>query len=336
MRSKLMSLALATSLLSPSIALAHSPLDPPEVAANVDAATKLAAKDLAASLFFCEANPTAKVTKTLKEGLPNWFEPTRIFDNLSYIGNHFVGVFVLETDDGLILFDSGTSTEEAEQHIAPGLAKLGLDPKNIKFIVVTHGHWDHFGGAVWFQDHYKTPVGLSEVDWQMIERQSGTPVLQGHAIPHRDHVINDGEVLKVGSTSVKLYITPGHTPGTVSAIFTTKQGGKPRVVSLLGSTAFPSTIEPTDITGGLAKYRQSIERFSKLSKDAGAEILLNTHLFAFGGDQKLEQVQATGKGDSFVIGASGVARFYGLLDHCMQASEARIRAGLSKTSRVGE
>jgi len=335
MRKKALPLLLAATLLA-TPAFAHDPLEPPEVGKNVDAATRLAANDLAAALFFCEANPTAKVSKTLREGLHDWFEPTRIFDNLSYIGNHFVGVFVLETDDGLILFDSGTSLEEAEQHIAPGLAKLGLDPGNIKFIVVTHGHWDHFGGALWFQDHYKTPVGLSQVDWEMIERQDGTPVLQGHPIPRRDQVITDGQVLKVGSTSVKLYITPGHTPGTVSAIFTARQGGKPRVVSLLGSTAFPSTIEPTDITGGLAKYRQSIARFSKLSKDAGAEVLLNTHLFAFGGDARLTQVQKTGKGDPFVIGPDGVARFYGLLDHCMQASEARIRAGLGAPSRVGQ
>jgi metallo-beta-lactamase class B len=329
-------LLVAAALLSPLPALAHGPLDPPEVAANVDAATRLAAKDLAAALFFCEANPTAKVTKTLKEGLPNWYEPTRIFDNLSYIGNHFVGVFVLETDAGLVMFDSGTSAEEAEQHIAPGLAKLGLDPKNIKFIVVTHGHWDHFGGALWFQDHYKTPVGLSRIDWEMIERQEGTPALQGHAIPRRDRVLTDGQVLKIGSSAIKLYITPGHTPGTVSAIFTAKSGGKEHVVSLLGSTAFPGTIEPTDITGGLAKYRQSIARFRKISSDAKADVLLNTHLFAFGGDAKLEQVQATGKPDSFLIGLSGVARFYGLLDHCMQASEARIRAGHAGPSRVGQ
>lgn len=336
MRSKLIPLLLATAAIFAGPVIAHTPGEPPEIAANVDEATRLAAKDLAAALFFCEANPTAKVSKTLKEGINVWFEPTRIFGNLSYIGNRFVGVFVLETDDGQILFDSGTSLDEAENHIAPGLKKLGLDPGNIKYIVVTHGHWDHFGGALWFQQHYKTPVGLSRVDWEMIERQEGTPVLAGHPIPKRDQLITDGQKLKVGSTEVALYITPGHTPGTVSAIFNVRDRGKLRVVSLLGSTAFPSTIEPTDINGGLARYRESIRRFRALSKEAGAEVLLNTHLFAFGGDARLEQVQASGKSDPFVIGADGVGRFYGLLDHCMQAAEARIRAGLGAPSRVGQ
>lgn len=320
-----------------SAAQAHSPFEPPAVQANVDAATRLARQDLAASLFFCEANPTAKVTKMLKEGINDWFEPTRIFDNLSYVGNHFVGVFVLETDDGLILFDSGTSLDDAEKHIAPGLVKLGLDPKAIKYIVVTHGHWDHFGGARWFQDHYQTPVGLSAIDWKMIKDiPQGSREIDGHPLPHPDQVITDGQILKVGSTVVKLYITPGHTPGTVSAIFTAKQGGKNHVISLLGSTAFPSTIEPTDRTGGLAKYRTSIARFSAISRKAGADGLLNTHLFAFGGDQKLEQTQASHSGNAFLIGADGVARFYGVLDHCMQASEARILAGQPAPSKVGE
>ncbi|MET0241373.1 MAG: MBL fold metallo-hydrolase [Sphingobium sp.] len=336
MHIKSLRLLLATSLAIAGPVAAHDPHEPPEVGANVDAATRLAAKDLAAALFFCEANPTAKVTKTLREGIDVWFEPTRIFDNLSYIGNRFVGVFALETSDGIILFDSGTSTEEAEKHIAPGLAKLGLDAKNIKYIVVTHGHWDHFGGALWFQDHYKTPVGLSQIDWEMIERQEGTPALAGHPIPRRDQLITDGQKLKVGNSIVDLYVTPGHTPGTVSAIFTVFYKGKPVPVSLLGSTAFPSTIEPTDINGGLARYRESIKRFRALSAKAKTTVLLNTHLFAFGGDAKLEQVQATKKGDPFVIGTNGVDRFYGLLDHCMQAAEARIRAGLAGPRKVGE
>lgn len=321
------SLLLAIALAGLSVpSAAHSPLDPPNVAANVDAATRLARKDLATSLFFCEANPRAKVFASL-ERIKEWIPPTRIFDNLSYIGNQFVGVFVLETDGGLLLFDSGTSSEEAEQHIAPGLKTLGLDAKDIKYIAVTHGHWDHFGGALWFQQTYKTPVGLSQVDWEMIERQEGTPVLAGRPIPKRDQVITDGQVLQVGSTKVTLYVTPGHTPGTVSAIFTAKQGGKSHVVSLLGSTALPDTVEPTDITGGLAKYRSSVQRFEGLSRKAGAEVLLNTHLFAFGGVEKLDQARASGKGDSFLIGPEAVSRFYGLLDHCMQAAEGRIRAG---------
>jgi metallo-beta-lactamase class B len=322
---KLPLFASALLAVSASALYAHSPLDPPAVQANVDEATRLARNDLAASLFFCEANPRAKVYAQMQRS-NEWFPPTRIFDDLSYIGSHFVGVFVLQTDAGLILFDSGMSSDEAENHIAPGLKELGLDPKDIKYIAVTHGHSDHFGGALWFQQHYGTPVGLSAVDWDMIERQKETHAKAGRPIPHRDQIITDGQILQVGSTKVNLYITPGHTPGTVSAIFKVKQDGKPHVISLLGSTAFPDTIEPTDITGGLTKYRKSIQRFSALSRDAGADGVLNTHLFAFGGEERLDQARALGKGTSFLIGADGIARWYGLLDHCMQASIARILA----------
>lgn len=319
----------ALALLSGAVPVAaHNPLEPPEVAGHVDAATRLAQKDLAESLFFCEADPWGKVRRQLKR-IDEWFPPTRIFDNLSYIGNQFVGVYALETDDGLILFDSGTSLEEAEHHIAPGLRALGLDAKNIRYIVVTHGHWDHFGGALWFQQTYGTPVGLSATDWKMIEAQEGTAVLNGRPIPKHDREITDGQVLTYGKTSVSLYITPGHTPGTVSAIFPVSQGGKRHVASLLGSTALPDTIEPTAITGGLERYRDSIDRFAKLSRAAGADILLNTHLFAFGGADRLARAHAAKnpgtRGTSFVIGPRRVGAFYGLMDQCMQAAEARIR-----------
>lgn len=309
-------------------ASAHSPLDPPEVQGHVDAATRLAARDLAQSLFFCEADPRAVVFRQLKR-IDEWFAPTRIFDNLSFIGNQFVGVYVLQTSDGLILFDSGTSMEEAEHHIAPGLRALGLNAKDIRTIVVTHGHWDHFGGALWFQQTYGTPVGLSANDWKLIEAQAGTPVLNGRPIPRHDRDITDGQVLTIGKTRVSLYITPGHTPGTVSAIFPVRQGGRRHVVSLLGSTALPDAVEPTAITGGLERYRDSVDRFARLSRAAGADILLNTHLFAFGGAERLAAAQrapsAAVRGSRFVIGPRRVAAFYGLMDQCMQAAEVRIR-----------
>jgi len=317
----------ATALAVGFSAWAHSPLEAPAGSDQVSAAERLARKDLAAALFFCEANPTAKVGAMLKQGLTTWIEPTRIFDNLSYIGNQFVGVFVLETSDGLILFDSGTSLDEAENHIAPGLAKLGFDPKAIKYIVVTHGHWDHFGGALWFQEHYKTPVGLSAIDWDMIARlPKDSPEIAGHPLPHRDQIITDGQVLQVGDTKVTLYITPGHTPGTVSAIVPVKNKGEPHVISLLGSTAFPGTIEPTDRTSGLEIYRASINRFNRLSQEAGADGILNTHLFSFGGLERLDAARASGDGKPFLIGGEAVDRYYGLLDHCMLAAEERITA----------
>jgi metallo-beta-lactamase class B len=237
-------------------------------------------------------------------------------------------VFVIKTSKGLILFDSLTSADEAEQHLVPGLKDLGLDPRTIRYVIVTHGHWDHFGGAAWLQKTYGARVGLSAADWEMIEHQPvDSPGMGGHAIPTRDLVIRDAQKLSLGDTTITLYVTPGHTPGAVSAIIPAREAGHTYPLSLLGSVALPPTLEPTPTTGGLLKYDQSIKRFGQVSKDAGAVAYFNTHIFADGGSARLAAARARKAGDPnpFLIGSKAVARYYGLFDECLQAAIARQR-----------
>ena len=83
-------------------------------------------------------------------------EPLKVFDNLYYVGFEQVGTWTLDTGAGLILFDTLNNPQEAETVLVPGLKQLGLDPANIKYIVLSHGHADHYGGAPYFQEHYNT------------------------------------------------------------------------------------------------------------------------------------------------------------------------------------
>jgi metallo-beta-lactamase class B len=300
--------------------------DSPEVLAHVAKAEALAGDDFKTPLFLCRADSGSVVRHAIETGSSQWLPPTRLFDNLFYIGNTFVGVLVVKTSDGLILFDSTTSAEDARIHLAPDLAALGLDPKTIRYVIVTHGHWDHFGGAAWLQATYGAHVGLSEADWDMIETTPATkPGIGGHALPRRDLVIQDGQTLSLGDTTIRLYLTPGHTPGAVSAILPAREGGKTYPLSLLGSVAFPPSLEPTPTTGGLLAYDRSVRRFGEISRAAGAEAIFNTHVFADGGLEKLKLAheRAAGGPNPFLIGPEATGRYYGLLDECLQAAIAR-------------
>src|SRR5215467_3664934 len=84
-------------------------------------------------------------------------EPFKLFDNLYYVGNDNTSAYLLTTSDGLILIDAlyGNYTQEIPQSIR----KLGFDPQKIKYILCTHGHFDHYEGADWLQKLTHAHIG---------------------------------------------------------------------------------------------------------------------------------------------------------------------------------
>ncbi|HSY23357.1 MAG TPA: MBL fold metallo-hydrolase [Polyangiaceae bacterium] len=313
-----------------------APAEPVAAAEHVRAATALARDDLKTPLFLCRADSVNVVRRALQDGAGRWVEPTRIFDNLYYVGNEFVGVVVLQTSAGLILFDSSSSETEATQHLLPGLVKLGLKPSDVKYVIVTHGHWDHFGGAAYLQRELGARIALSAADWDLIAKTPATaPEIGAHPIPRRDIVVTDGQRITLGDTAIALYLTPGHTPGTVSAIVPVSEGGRRYALSLYGSVAFPPSLEPTDRVGGLRLYDASVQRFAEVSRAAGATGILNTHVFADGGLNRLALVRArqSGQPNPFLIGADATSRYYGILHECLLAAEARPQVATDWTTR---
>lgn len=322
-------LALLTTVVSAAVLSAPAfaadmatPPDGPAVTEHIDKAKKLAGSDLQVPLFLCRADSGMIVRDAIENDSSKWMEPTKLFDNIFWMGNRFVGVLAIKTSDGVILYDSGSSTDEIQNHILPGLEKVGIDPKTIKYSIISHGHYDHFGGAAYLQKTYGIKIGLSAADWDLV---AATPLTGGREAPKRDMVVTDGEVLTLGDTKITFYVTPGHTPGAVSAILTGKEKGKSYTLSLLGSVAFPPNLDPTPQNGGLLLYDKSVQRFADISKKAGAVGILNTHAFADGGLQRIEATAAR-KGDvpnPMVIGADAVNRYYGLFDECLKAAIAR-------------
>src|SRR5947209_4249086 len=80
-------------------------------------------------------------------------EPVKVFDNLYFVGMTEYSSWAVNTSDGIIVVDA-IFDYSVEDEIAKGLPKLGLDPKKIKYLIVSHGHIDHAGGAKYLQDHF--------------------------------------------------------------------------------------------------------------------------------------------------------------------------------------
>ena len=142
-------------------------------------------------------------------------EPFQVFDNLYYIGARWVAAWLLVSDQGLIVFDSlyGDLTDIA----IDGIRKLGFDPNDIRYLIVSHAHYDHIGGARRFQDEFNPVVMMTEEDWQMTNEPA---VYRDYPTPIRHLSVITGGVINLGRTRVTFMQTPGHTPGVLSSFFT--------------------------------------------------------------------------------------------------------------------
>lgn len=262
--------------------------------------------------------------------------PFKAFDQLYYFGMNTVGSWALNTSDGIILFDTLNNTEEAQRIIEGGMKTMGLDPTRIKYIVIMHGHADHFGGAKYLQDKYHPRVLMGAADWDMVARPP-RPNGRGQTIlpPTRDMDVTDSQKLTLGGQTVTLYLTPGHTPATISAIIPVTDEGRPHVLAFWGGTGFPGPLDPTPTAGGLKVYQQQLFRYAKIGIDAKVDGLIANHAVADGTPQKALVMRSRKKGDPnpYIFGQSTFIRVMGSFISAVHAAVVTREQATPRTSR---
>ncbi len=257
----------AAAALTACATRAPAPTTQATVDAHVAKATAIAGDDLKGLMPVCNPQPAVRPSgPAIEQLLQRWIsapppEPGQAFDNLYYVGSGAVSAWVLKSSAGLILIDAMNNALEASALIEGGMRKLGLDPAQIKYIVVTHGHGDHYGGAAMLAEKYKARVVASAIDWQMMESGLEFDSPQWSRPPKRDIAVNDGDTLKLGDTTLTLYVTPGHTLGTLSPVIELKSGGRTHRAMLWGGTGFNFPHVPERFTA----YSDSALRFANSS-----------------------------------------------------------------------
>jgi metallo-beta-lactamase class B len=267
----------------------------------------------------------ARFPLTIRDGAPGpapardtWYtEPARVFDNLCFVGSKIHNSWALTTSEGIIILDT-IFTYNSEEEIVGGLKKLGLDPSTIRYVIITHAHGDHVGGAKLLQDRFHARVVMGGPDWDSIEKSvNGYP----EGKPRRDIVADDGQKITLGDTSVTLVTTPGHTPGTLSMIFTVKDGGKPLTVAYSGGTAFnfPSTGPNFDI------YVRSQAKMAAAAAAANATVFLSNHSEFDNAVAKIKMLAARKPGEPhpFELGKEAIARYFTVTGECAEAAKLR-------------
>ncbi len=240
-----------------------------EAQQHIAAAMALAGSDLIneAEALCSPAGPRRAALVRQAAGLPPVedyvLEPTRVFENLYYIGFNDVGAWAIETSEGLILIDTLNSPDEARDVLVPGLEKMGLDPAEIEYIVIGHGHNDHVGGASYLQQTYGARILISGPDWDLaLSGERGD-----RPRPTRDMVVTDGQELTLGDTTVTLALTPGHTAGTLAMLVPVTHRGRTHTAVIFSGTQMPNQ-----------ESRAIFEHvFDDFARPLGAETALGAH-----------------------------------------------------------
>jgi metallo-beta-lactamase class B len=260
-----------------------------------------------------------------------WYaEPAKVFDNLYFVGGKLHSAWALTTRQGIILIDT-IYPYNSEELIIGGMRKLGLDPKNIKYVLISHAHSDHIGGAEMLQTRYGSRVVMGGPDWDLVEKY---PNRYKTMAPKRDIVANDGMKITLGDTAVTIWLTPGHTPGTLSYTFTVLDRGRPVKVAYSGGTAF-NFVNNTPDPGikNFQTYIDSQKHVAAKAASTGATVLLSNHSEFDNAYNKNRMLAGRGNGPHpYELGADWVQRYFQVMQGCARAAQLRLEQKAVETA----
>jgi metallo-beta-lactamase class B len=253
-----------------------------------------------------------------------WYaSPYKVFDNFYWLGTRQHSSWALTTSGGIIVIDTNFSWA-IEPEIVEGFTKLGLNPRDIKYVIISHAHGDHDQGAALLQSRYGAKVVMGAVDWDATLQR---PATAAGGVPKRDISVGlDGMKLTLGETTVDIVATPGHTPGTLSYVFPVHDQAKTVMVAYSGGTltgAFGTNGSKWD------EYIASQKKIAKTAADAGASVILSNHSEYDGAYTKARLVTAkreAGEVHPFIVGTEGVQRYFTVMAECATASKLRLGA----------
>ena len=239
----------------------------------------------------------------------NWYaEGGQVFDNLYMLTTKVNSAWAVKTSAGIILVDT-LFGYAAQDEIVDGMKNLGLDPADIKYIIVSHAHGDHDGSVKFLQDNYNPRVIMGAKDWELAAREANPP--------RHDIEATDGQKLTLGDTTVTIYITPGHTAGTLSVFIPVKDHGQPHTAMEWGGTALGAATSKEMLNS----YISNAKRFKDLSGGFGADVIIGNHTEYNDALNRLERTKTLkpGEPNPWVVGKAEVDRYLTVVQECAES-----------------
>ena len=155
------------------------------------------------------------------------FPPVNMFGNLYFVGTKPASTHVVDTGEGLIVFDTGY--QHSLYVVIDNMYRMGLKLADVKYIFLTHGHIDHLGGAKALRDLTGAKIALGAEDREYANGQLDLSYAKELGMVFKetfepDILLHDGDEITLGKTTVRAVATPGHTPGAMSFFFDVTDG----------------------------------------------------------------------------------------------------------------
>jgi metallo-beta-lactamase class B len=218
--------------------------------------------------------------------------PFKVFGNTYFVGTQGLSAVVIDTGDGLILID--VALPQSAPLIDANLRRLGLDTKAIKYIAVSHGHFDHIGGVRSMQRYTGATVLASPSTAQALRlghpvpgdpQFSTAPDQSFPAVTDNVRALEHRATVRLGNTVLTAQHTPGHTPGATTWTWQSCEGARCLNMVYVDSLTAVSndTFRYTDVPGLVDRYRATMETVAALPCD----VVISTHPSATGLDEKV-------------------------------------------------
>ncbi|HZR03000.1 MAG TPA: MBL fold metallo-hydrolase [Burkholderiales bacterium] len=290
-----------------------------ETQTHLDAATRnaLGDPDLMGHYryYFCSYTDNPSFVNEVRSWVNIRLPLTQITDDVWFIGSKYVGQYFLKGSSSFGMIDTVNSSQEAQQYTLPALQSLGLSPSfPLDGIYLTHGHFDHDGGAQFLRalSNPRIYLGSGDATLGAPNGKSYNPILI-------DSTNLNPQPITIGGRTLTLLPTPGHTPGTTAAIVPVRDNGRAVNLLVIGGSNIPGDIATS------RQYLNSVERIYAFAKTMGAEGGMHPHPFFEG---QLDNVLAQGlsKPSQFVVGSDKLLRGLAVWRECSTAFATNVDA----------
>lgn len=275
---------------------------------------------------FIEFGKTGKMPPDLGKWLntpsDQYVEPWKPFDNVDYVGVCWVSAWLIHTDDGTVLID--TLYGPFQKQIVENIAKTGTDLADIKYVLMTHGHFDHVGGAASLKPLLPNATFvMTQGGWdeavESAEKSKGGR--REWAMIEPEMVVADGDKITVGNNTFEVIETPGHTWGTASYVYDVRDGDNTHRAITIGGLGLNAIEGPPQVEA----YIESVDRVRQLveGQNMPVEVHLTTHGFSANLEETRQKLatRKAGEPNVFVDPQALLAQVAGLRERAVSRLE---------------